>query len=86
VLSENIEQTYILRPSIIGGNRTESRMLEKLGIAIFKSIAILLVGTLRKYRLIEAAVISRAMHNLANNKIRVGHRIESNEIERIGCN
>ena len=35
VLSKNIANTYILRPSIIGGNRKESRIFEKIGILDF---------------------------------------------------
>ena len=35
VLAQNIVNTYILQPSIIGGNRKEKRIGEKLGLLIF---------------------------------------------------
>lgn len=83
VLSEHIENTYILRPSIIGGKRNEKRVFEKIGIALFKSLGFLLIGKLRKYRLIEAATIAKAMHHLANKKTKIDSILESDQIEEL---
>lgn len=79
VLSEKIKHTYILRPSIIGGNRNESRLMEKIGVAIFKLLQPLMLGKLKKYRLIEAENIATAMINLANVKPEI-QVIESDKI------
>lgn len=84
VLSESIENTYILRPSIIGGKRNEKRAFEKIGITVFKSLEFLLFGKLRKYRLIEASTIAQAMYNLANNKRKINPILESDHIAKLG--
>lgn len=82
VLSEKIKHTYILRPSIIGGNRNENRPTEKIGVAVFKLLQPLMVGKLKKYRLIEAENIAKAMVNLANEKPGL-QIIESDKIQEM---
>ena len=82
VLSEKIKHTYILRPSIIGGNRHENRPMEKIGIAIFKLLQPLMVGKLKKYRIIEAENIAKAMIYLANKKPEI-HIVESDKIQEL---
>ncbi len=67
VLSENIERTYILQPSIIGGNRNEERIGEKIGLVVLKFLKPLLLGKLKKYRITEAEDIAQAMIDLANS-------------------
>ena len=67
VLSQHLKQTYILQPSLILGNRSERRRLEKTGIIIFKIISPLFVGSLKKYKPIEAKNIAQAMLKLANS-------------------
>ena len=67
VLHQNIPNTYILQPSIIGGNRNETRIGEKIGLIIFKLIQPLFIGKLKKYKIIEAEEIAQAMFNLANS-------------------
>jgi uncharacterized protein YbjT (DUF2867 family) len=82
VLSEKIKHTYILRPSIIGGNRNENRPMEKIGIAIFKLLQPLMVGKLKKYRIIEGENIAKAMIYLANEKPGL-QIIESDKIQEM---
>lgn len=67
VLAENIQHTYILQPSIIGGNRNETRIGEKIGLAVFKIVQPLFFGKLKKYKITEADDIAQAMINLANS-------------------
>ncbi len=67
VLSEKIEKTHILQPSIIGGNRDEKRIGEKIGLVAFKLLQPFLIGKLKKYRITEAEDIALAMINLANS-------------------
>lgn len=67
VLSTKIENTYILQPSIIGGNRKEQRIGEKIGLTIFKLLQPLFFGKLKKYKITEAEHIAQAMINLANS-------------------
>lgn len=67
VLQQNIQNTYILQPSIIGGNRNEKRIGEKIGLRVFKLIQPLFFGKLKKYSITEAEHIAQAMINLANS-------------------
>lgn len=82
VLKEAIPNTYILRPSMIGGNRAEHRAGEGFLIKAFHFINPLLIGGLKKYRLIEAASIAKAMIHLSNEKP-AQQIIESDEIQNI---
>ena len=68
VLSEKINKTHILQPSIIGGGRQEKRIGEKIGLVVFKFIQPLFLGKLKKYRITKAENIAQTMINLANSK------------------
>jgi len=83
VMQESIPHTFILRPSFIGGERNKKRFGEQAGIVFAKLIQPLMVGGLKKYRMIEAEKIAQAMIYLANAKpdVRV---IESDKIEQFG--
>ncbi len=63
----------IYRPSMLLGNRAEKRPLEALGIILFRAIGPLLVGSLQKYRGIEAELLASAMvQNTSNTRIPKG--------------
>lgn len=82
VLDEKIPNTYFMQPSFIGGNRQEKRTGEKIGIAIFKFVQPILIGPLKKYRLIEADTIAKVMLKLAQ----IGFSkpfVESDEIQKL---
>lgn len=51
----------IARPSMLVGNREESRPGEKVGIAVSKAFSFAMVGGLKKYRPIEARRVASAM-------------------------
>ena len=85
VLLEKIEQTHILQPSIIGGNRNESRIGEKIGLAVFKIVQPLFFGKLKKYRITEAEHIAQAMINLANSSSK-SQIITSEKIKELAIN
>jgi uncharacterized protein YbjT (DUF2867 family) len=83
VLKQNIPNTFILQPSIIDGNRNETRIGEKIGLIIFKLIQPLFIGPLKKYKVIKAEEIAQAMLNLANTKTINKNFITSNYIKEI---
>lgn len=64
VLALNIPHTFILRPSLILGDRKERRWAEEAAAVIMKSVRFLLAGRLRNYRPIEASTIASAMIRL----------------------
>ena len=79
-----IPHTYILQPSFITGDRKENRLGEKIGIVLFKILAIALIGGLRKYRAIEAKTIAEAMLYLAYDLPVDKEVIMSDEIQLLG--
>ncbi|TMM31093.1 NAD-dependent epimerase/dehydratase family protein [Polaribacter aestuariivivens] len=66
VLQLKIKNTFILRPSLIGGNRDEKRIGEKIGKIIMSILNPLFVGALKKYRMIHPEKIASCMKILAN--------------------
>lgn len=82
VLEQGITHTYILQPSIIGGQRDERRLGEWIAQKVFSVFNMLLLGPMKKYRSIQASTIAKAMIWLANNKYSTS-RIISDEIEKI---
>lgn len=85
VLSLNIKKTYILQPSLIGGNRNETRIGEKIGLVIFKIFQPLFFGKLKKYSITEAEHIAKTMINLANSTS-TEKIINSEKIKKIAIN
>lgn len=85
VLLQNFKNIFILRPSLIGGERKEHRILEKTGLAIFKVIEPLFIGKLKQYKIINAESIAQAMLYLANNS-NAEVIITSNDIKQISKN
>lgn len=83
ILSEKIEKTHILQPSIIGGNRNEQRIGEKIGLVVFKLLQPLFIGKLKKYRITEAEHIAQTMVSLANSKTSTEIIITSDKIKEI---
>ena len=83
VLAENVKNTTILQPSLIGGHRSEKRLGEWLFKQVMKVFNFILIGTLAKYKSIEPQTIAEAMIWLANNDCEM-IRIESDQIKKIG--
>lgn len=52
---------HIFRPSFLDGDRSESRIGERIGIAAFKALSPLLLGGAKKYRVIAASQVAHAM-------------------------
>ena len=86
VLKQDIQKTFILRPSLIGGDRKESRTLEKIGLALFRIIQPLFIGKLKQYKITDPGNMAQAMINLANSTSHAEVIITSNDIKRITKN
>ena len=68
VLNQKIPNTYILRPSLIMGERDKKRIGESVGAVLLKFTTVFMVGRFKKYRAIEADCIASAMISLAKSK------------------
>jgi uncharacterized protein YbjT (DUF2867 family) len=55
----------IVRPSMLLGERSESRPAERFGVAVMRATRPLFAGGLARYRAIDAAAVARAMHAVA---------------------
>ena len=86
VLKQQLKKTFILRPSLIGGDRQESRRLEKIGMVIFKLIQPLFIGKLKKYKIVNGETIAQAMIYLANTNHYADVIITSDDINKLGNN
>lgn len=82
VLKLNIENTFILQPSLIDGSRNERRIFEWLWQKVMRLINAVLIGNLRKYRSIKAETISNAMVIL-DLKGHENQIIESHQIKEL---
>lgn len=59
----SIPSLHIYQPSLLTGERKESRLLEKFAISAFKLIDPLLIGPLKKFRSIREETVALAMLN-----------------------
>lgn len=57
----------VLRPSILDGDRTESRPGEAVGLVVMRAFAPLMLGGLRRYRPSRASDVAGAMRSLAKS-------------------
>ncbi|MDD3180884.1 MAG: NAD(P)H-binding protein [Opitutaceae bacterium] len=79
--------TWIFRPSLLLGPRTEFRMGERVSGVIMRAIGPLLPRSWRRYRAVEAERVARAMRRCAQ-ETGDGHGVrivESDEIARLGA-
>jgi len=83
-LSElSLPALHIFRPSLLLGDRPESRFGERIGAMVMQGAAFLLQGSLRQYRAIPALHVAKAMLSAASQE-RIGiHVYKSDEIARI---
>ena len=72
----------IMRPSFLMGNRKEKRILEKIGILIFKLLSPLLFGPFKKMKPINSKIVARAMVAFVQSDSQQ-NIFESNEISKI---
>ena len=87
LMAVGIEHTHIFRPSMIMGQRKESRPLEKFFITVFSAINPLLVGKWKIYRGISGEEIAQAMVNAAqrpSEKVQLYHWAEMMALVRQG--
>lgn len=72
----------IIRPSLLLGPREEFRFGEKIGILLAPVLKPLMLGSLKKYRPVEAEKVGQFMVKVACDEPTIGvHVYESNQIE-----
>ena len=78
----NFPKLAIMRPSFLMGDRKEKRVIEKIGIYVFKLLSPLLLGPLKKMKPINSETVAKAMIVVTKNDIQQTI-FESNEIVEI---
>ena len=79
----NFMSVSIFRPSLLLGERTEFRLAERLAEPFAKALSFFLIGSLRKYRAIEARTVAAAMIAVAKAKTQGVSFYESDRIQVI---
>jgi uncharacterized protein YbjT (DUF2867 family) len=74
----------IFRPSVLIGDRKESRSNEASAIAVMKLVSFALIGRLRRYRAIEANTVAKAMIFVAKQRNTGVAIFESERIQILG--
>ena len=82
VLNSQIKSTYILRPSLIKGDRNEKRFGEKMMAILMSFFDFFMIVGLKKYRSIKAERIAEAMVVLANEKPEI-QLLDSKQIQEL---
>ena len=84
VLLAGVNKTYIVRPSILAGNRAENRIGEKIGLAVMTVAGYALMGSWKKYRAINAKTVAAALIYLVTVNPPEKQVYESDEVESFG--
>ena len=69
-----------IRPSMLLGDRQESRLGEKIGKVAFSLLSPLMFGSLRKYRSVEASDVAKSMQRFANQELSGVKYVEYDDI------
>ena len=79
------DAVHVFRPSLLVGDRKESRPAERIGTVLARLVTPVLVGPLRPYRPIAAETVARAMVRAAGEGRRGTHLYRSDQIQALGA-
>ena len=84
VAGAGLRSTYILRPSLLAGERDEYRLAERIGNRALAVVGPLMQGPLRKYRAVHTKTVAAAMLACAEQASPGVHVVESDIIQELG--
>lgn len=84
VAAAKVRATYLLRPSLLKGERDEFRLAERIGNRVLTVVGPLMVGSLRRYRAVPTDVVAGAMIACTSNAEPGVHIVESEAIQELG--
>ena len=73
----------VFRPSMLLGERTETRIGEQIGQVVMQGVAPLMVGGLKKYQAIQGATVAEAMVHAARKELQGAYIFESDKIQAL---
>ncbi len=77
------ESFHVFRPSMLLGERTETRIGEQIGQVVMQGMAPLMVGGLKKYQAIPAETVAEAMVHVARKELSGTYIFESDKIQAL---
>lgn len=77
------ESLIIVRPSMLLGDRRESRFAESAGKVFMKLFSFVFIGKLKKYKAIQASAVAKAMIRLSEMKIKGSAVFLSDELQQM---
>jgi len=83
ILAMNYHSTHIFRPSLLLGNRAEKRFGEGFFQNIMRPLAPVMMGSLQKYKPVDAEDVAKAMITAANRQEPGSHIYEYKEIMQL---
>lgn len=83
IVGLGFEQTVIVRPSVLIGQRTEFRLGEEVAILLLKLFSPVMLGGLRKYKGIKASTVAAGLVRAVNPGIPGVRIIESDRIHDV---
>jgi uncharacterized protein YbjT (DUF2867 family) len=85
VAGSGVRSAYILRPSLLKGERSEFRLAERVGNRALSIVGPLMVGPMRRYRAVGTDTVARAMLACAQKGDPGVHIVESDAIQDLGA-
>lgn len=79
----NYPSLHIYQPSYLTGERKEKRIADKIMMPLMRLIDPLLLGSLKKYRSIQAETVAKAMLNQSLKNLKGSFIYTSNQIQQI---
>ena len=83
VAKVGFDALHIFRPSMLLGERTETRIGEQIGQVVMQGVAPLMVGGLKKYQAIPATTVAEAMVHAAKKELKGVYIFESDKIQKL---
>ncbi len=83
VAGSGLRSTYLLRPSVLAGERDEYRLAERIANRALAVVGPLMVGPVRKYRAIHTKTVAAAMLACADRAAPGLHILESDEVQAL---
>jgi uncharacterized protein YbjT (DUF2867 family) len=85
VAGAGLGSAYILRPSVLAGERDEYRLAERVANRVLAVIGPIMLGPVRKYRAVHTKTVAKAMLVCAERAAPGIHIVESDVIQELGA-
>lgn len=79
----NFPSLHIFQPSLLIGNRNESRTGEGIAQVIMPALSPIMIGGLKRYRPIPGSSVASAMFHVVKNEVKGSHRYTFKEIMQL---